>query len=118
MLGSSSHVLLGPLVALAALGLIVLICRWVFSTTERDERTARRLEQAVVGPALRRLRRRAAMVGREDPAADQDDQAEGGQREERVQVGVARRQHAPSVLPSRPSRDRGSARLPAIDAGS
>jgi hypothetical protein len=43
---SSYHFLLGPLVALGALGLIVLICRWVFSTTERDDRTARRLEKA------------------------------------------------------------------------
>jgi hypothetical protein len=44
---SSYHFLLGPLVAVAALGLIVLICRWVFSTEHRDDRTARRLEKAI-----------------------------------------------------------------------
>jgi hypothetical protein len=43
---SSYHFLLGPLVALGALGVIILICRWVFSTTERDDRMARRLEKA------------------------------------------------------------------------
>lgn len=43
---NSYHFLLGPLVAVAALGVIVLICRWVFSTDGRDERTARRLEKA------------------------------------------------------------------------
>lgn len=43
---SSYHFLLGPLVAAAAMGLLVLTCRWVFSTTTRDERTARRLERA------------------------------------------------------------------------
>ena len=46
MIVSSYHFLLGPLVALAALGLIVLICRWVFSTSHRDDRLARRLEKA------------------------------------------------------------------------
>lgn len=44
---SSSHSLLAPLVAAAALGIIMLICRWVFSTDSRDERTARRLEKAI-----------------------------------------------------------------------
>lgn len=46
MVVSSYHFLLGPLVALGALGVICLICRWVFSTTERDDRVARRLERA------------------------------------------------------------------------
>ena len=32
---SSYHYLEGPLIAMAALGLIVLICRWVFSTGHR-----------------------------------------------------------------------------------
>lgn len=36
----------GPLLALVALAVIVLICRWVFSTSDRDRRTARRLEKA------------------------------------------------------------------------
>ena len=40
---SSYHYLFGPLVAVLALGVIVLICRWVFSTSHRDDRTARRL---------------------------------------------------------------------------
>ncbi len=43
---SSYHYLLGPVVALAAMGVIALLCRWVFSTDERDARTRRRLEQA------------------------------------------------------------------------
>lgn len=42
---SSYHYLIGPLVALAALGVLVLICRWVFSTDHRDDRTARRLQK-------------------------------------------------------------------------
>lgn len=44
---TSFHFLLGPLVAVGALGLIVLVCRWVFSTDHRDDRTARRLEKAL-----------------------------------------------------------------------
>ena len=40
---SSYHFLIGPLTAVAVLGVIVLLCRWVFSTTHRDDRTARRL---------------------------------------------------------------------------
>ena len=44
---SSAHFLLGPIVALAALGLIGLLCRWVFSTEQRDERQAARLEKAL-----------------------------------------------------------------------
>jgi hypothetical protein len=44
---SSYHYLLGPVVAVAALGLIVLMCRWVFSTDHREDRTARRREKAV-----------------------------------------------------------------------
>jgi len=43
---SSYHYLVSPLVAAGALGVIVLICRWVFSTTHRDDRTARRLDKA------------------------------------------------------------------------
>ena len=46
MIVSSYHYLVGPLIAAGALGVIVLICRWVFSTTERDDRTARRLAKA------------------------------------------------------------------------
>ena len=44
---SSAHFLLGPVVALAALGIIALLCRWVFSTEQRDERQAARLEKAL-----------------------------------------------------------------------
>jgi hypothetical protein len=43
---SSAHFLLGPVVALAALAIIALLCRWVFSTEQRDEREAARLEKA------------------------------------------------------------------------
>lgn len=46
---SSYHYLEGPLIAMAALGLIVLICRWVFSTGHRPsavspEQTAQTLD--------------------------------------------------------------------------
>ena len=43
---NSLHFLIGPVVALAAMGVIVLLCRWVFSTDDRDARAARRLEKA------------------------------------------------------------------------
>ena len=46
MNGSSYSFLFGPLVIAGALGVIILICRWVFSTTHRDDRTARRLAKA------------------------------------------------------------------------
>jgi hypothetical protein len=42
----SYHYMVGPLAALLALGVLVLICRWVFSTSHRDDRTARRLAAA------------------------------------------------------------------------
>ena len=45
-MGTSYSFLVGPLVAAGALGVIILICRWVFSTTHRDDRTARRLAKA------------------------------------------------------------------------
>ena len=40
--------LVGPLVAFGALVVLILICRWVFSTKTRDERTARRLAALAV----------------------------------------------------------------------
>ncbi len=46
MAGTSYSFLIGPLVAAGALGVIILICRWVFSTTHRDDRTARRTAKA------------------------------------------------------------------------
>ena len=46
MIDTSYSFLVGPLVAAGALGVIMLMCRWVFSTTHRDDRTARRLEKA------------------------------------------------------------------------
>lgn len=52
MIVPSYHYMIGPTAALLALGVIVLVCRWVFSTTHRDDRTARRL-------ALARARARA-----------------------------------------------------------
>lgn len=36
----------GPLVAVVALVVIILICRWVFATDHRDQRTAKRLARA------------------------------------------------------------------------
>lgn len=42
---SSYHYLVAPLIAAAALVVLILICRWVFATDERDNRTARRLEK-------------------------------------------------------------------------
>jgi hypothetical protein len=44
-MNTSYSFLVGPLVAAVALGVIILICRWVFSTTHRDDRTARRLQK-------------------------------------------------------------------------
>ncbi len=44
---SSAHYLLGPVVALAALAVISLLCRWIFSTEQRDEREAARLEKVL-----------------------------------------------------------------------
>ena len=46
MIVPSYHYMIGPLSALLALGVIVLICRWTFSTQHRDDRTARRLAAA------------------------------------------------------------------------
>ncbi len=46
VIDSSYSFLVGPLVAAGALAVIILICRWVFSTTHRDDRTARRLAKA------------------------------------------------------------------------
>jgi hypothetical protein len=46
VIASSHHYLVGPLVTLVALGVILLLCRWVFSTSERDARTARRATAA------------------------------------------------------------------------
>lgn len=40
MLVSSYHFLQGPLIAVAALGVIVLMMRWVFSTDHRSSRSA------------------------------------------------------------------------------
>lgn len=42
---SSYHYLVAPLIAAGALVVLILICRWVFATDERDGRTARRLEK-------------------------------------------------------------------------
>ena len=47
MIVSSYHYLYGPIVAVAAMAVIVLLCRWVFSTDVRDDRNARRRERAL-----------------------------------------------------------------------
>jgi hypothetical protein len=39
----SYHFMIGPAAALLALGVLILLCRWTFSTSHRDDRTARRL---------------------------------------------------------------------------
>lgn len=36
----------GMIVAVVAMVLLVLLCRWVFSTGDREQRTARRVEKA------------------------------------------------------------------------
>lgn len=46
MIVPSHHFMIGPAMALVALAVIVLLCRWVFSTGHRDDRTARRLAAA------------------------------------------------------------------------
>lgn len=48
MVMNSYSFLVGPLVAFGALVVLILICRWVFSTKTRDERTARRLAALAV----------------------------------------------------------------------
>lgn len=49
MIVSSYHHLVAPLVAAGALTVILLLCRWVFSTTDRDRRNARRAAAAPAG---------------------------------------------------------------------
>lgn len=46
-MGTSYSFLVGPLIACGALLVIVLLCRWVFSTSDRDQRAARRAAMAV-----------------------------------------------------------------------
>ncbi len=49
---SSYHFLQGPLVAVAALAVIIVICRWVFSTDHRTSRTATSAPAAVADYGL------------------------------------------------------------------
>ena len=49
MIVSSYHYLVAPLVAAGALLVIILMCRWVFSTADRDRRAARRTSPALAG---------------------------------------------------------------------
>jgi hypothetical protein len=37
----SYHYMIAPMAALLALGVVVLLCRWTFSTAPRDQRAAR-----------------------------------------------------------------------------
>lgn len=46
MFDSSYSFLFGPLVVAVAMGLIVLMCRWVFSTSTRDKRVAEQRARA------------------------------------------------------------------------
>ena len=48
MVVSSYHYLLGPFVAVAALAVVCLLCRWTFSTSHREERTAGRPDRLPV----------------------------------------------------------------------
>ena len=41
MIVPSYHYMIGPLAALLVLGVVVLLCRWVFSTAPREQRAAR-----------------------------------------------------------------------------
>lgn len=43
---NSYSFLVGPLMSALALGVIVLLCRWVFSTSTRDARSAAQAERA------------------------------------------------------------------------
>ena len=45
-ISNSYSFLVGPVMAVIALGVIVLLCRWVFSTSTRDQRKALQLERA------------------------------------------------------------------------
>ena len=47
--GGSAHFLLGPGVALLAVGLLSLVLRWVFSTKDRDARARRAAERGDYG---------------------------------------------------------------------
>lgn len=49
MIVSSYHYLVTPLIACGGLLVILLMCRWVFSTTGRDQRAAGRAPQALAG---------------------------------------------------------------------
>ncbi len=53
MIVPSYHYMIGPAAAFCALLVIVLICRWVFSTKHRDDRTANRLAAARASAAAR-----------------------------------------------------------------
>lgn len=43
---NSYSYLVGPLVAVVALGVLILLCRWVFSTSTRDARAATQAQRA------------------------------------------------------------------------
>lgn len=49
VIDNSYSFLFGPVVAMLALGVIVLLCRWVFSTGHRDDRVARRAKAVSAG---------------------------------------------------------------------
>ena len=75
---SSAHFLLGPLVAGCALGLIALICRWVFSTENRDQKRVAKALHA--RPDLGLLVTVAATRNREDAEMLRDVLREAGVR--------------------------------------
>ena len=63
---SSYHFLIGPLIITVALGAILLICRWVFSTSHRDQRAARSLATSSGGTGYGLLVPVATVRTRED----------------------------------------------------
>ena len=66
--GSSYSYAFGPLVALLALGVVLLLCRWVFAPPPEWRRRRRTTPSAVAGPPDYGLLRVAATVRTADDA--------------------------------------------------
>ena len=98
MIVPSHNAIVGPLVALAALGVIVLMCRWVFSTDVRDDRTARRLAKARARGDFGLLVPVAAARSRDEGAALQDALRTAGVRATLAQGGDDSASHAVLVF--------------------
>ena len=101
---SSFHFLLAPLVALAALGIIALICRWVFATDHREDRTARRVEQVLAARDYGLLVPVATVRTRDDAEMLRDVLVQAG-----VRAGVSEESGELQVLVFRKDLDRARA---------